>query len=339
MTKVSIIIPIYNVQKYLRRCIDSVTRQTITDIEIILVDDESPDDCPQICDEYARKDFRVKVVHKKNGGLGFARNSGLDIATGEYVAFLDSDDFVDKDTYGFLYELCKANDLDAAYYTYEVLTSDGKSFGHNPSREFKLYEGSTKTKLLSLEMMGSLPHEKNDRNIQMSSCTAFYKRQTIEKGNVRFHSERELISEDLIFNLDFLAHSNKAAILPTSFYHYFVNKNSLTHQIAADRVDRDIIMYHYLKEKLSNGCYDASWPLRLKRLLIGYSRGEIISYMKSDKSDKEKDQWLNNIIRKPIWKEVFSNYTIWKMPFKYAIFAWAFKNRIYILINLLCKLK
>ena len=95
--KVSILVPIYNVEKYLSRCIESVLSQDFRDYELILVDDGSPDRCPQICDEYAKKDSRIKVIHKKNGGLSDARNIGLDIATGEYVMFIDSDDFVDID--------------------------------------------------------------------------------------------------------------------------------------------------------------------------------------------------------------------------------------------------
>lgn len=105
--KVSIILPIYGVEKYLSRCMDSVLNQTLRDIEIIMVDDESPDSCPKMCDDFAAQDSRIKVVHKKNGGLGYARNSGLDVATGEYVAFLDSDDFVELDAYEHLYNAAK----------------------------------------------------------------------------------------------------------------------------------------------------------------------------------------------------------------------------------------
>lgn len=94
--KVSIVVPIYNVEKYLHRCVNSLIRQTLKDIEIILVDDGSPDNCPKICDEYKNKDIRVKVIHKKNAGLGLARNSGLDEAKGEYVVFVDSDDFIEE---------------------------------------------------------------------------------------------------------------------------------------------------------------------------------------------------------------------------------------------------
>ena len=94
--KVSVIVPIYNVEQYLPTCIESIIGQSYGNIEIILVDDGSPDNCPQMCDEYAKKDARIKVIHKENGGLSDARNSGLDIATGEFVFFVDSDDYINK---------------------------------------------------------------------------------------------------------------------------------------------------------------------------------------------------------------------------------------------------
>ena len=95
---VSVIVPIYNVEKYIQKCVDSIIGQTYSNLEIILVDDGSPDNCPAICDEYQRKDHRVKVIHKPNGGLSDARNAGLDAATGKYVTFIDSDDWFEKDT-------------------------------------------------------------------------------------------------------------------------------------------------------------------------------------------------------------------------------------------------
>jgi len=103
MPKVSIIIPCYGVEKYLDRCMDSILKQTLNDIEIILVDDGSPDRVPEMCDNYASRDPRIRVIHKPNAGLGYARNSGLEIATGEFVAFVDSDDYIDIGMYEALY--------------------------------------------------------------------------------------------------------------------------------------------------------------------------------------------------------------------------------------------
>ena len=119
--KISIIIPVYKVEKYLSRCMDTILNQTLKDIEIILIDDGSPDNCPELCDEYAKQDNRVKVIHKNNEGLGFARNSGLEIATGEYVAFVDSDDYVKKSMFEELYNELKVNNLDVVFYNFRFL--------------------------------------------------------------------------------------------------------------------------------------------------------------------------------------------------------------------------
>lgn len=107
---ISVIIPIYKVEEYLDQCVSSVINQTYTDLEVILVDDGSPDQCPKMCDEWATKDSRIKVIHKKNGGLSDARNAGLEVATGEYIAFLDSDDYIEPEMYHTLYDIIKQDD-------------------------------------------------------------------------------------------------------------------------------------------------------------------------------------------------------------------------------------
>ena len=117
--KISVIIPVYKVEKYLDRCVNSVLNQTLKDIEVILIDDGSPDGCPAMCEEYKKKDNRVRVIHKENGGLGYARNSGLEIATGEYIAFVDSDDFIEEDMYESLYS-------DAIKYNADVVLQGWK---------------------------------------------------------------------------------------------------------------------------------------------------------------------------------------------------------------------
>ncbi|MFA7205411.1 MAG: glycosyltransferase [Saccharofermentanales bacterium] len=110
MPRISIVVPVYNVEKYVRRCIDSILAQTLTDFELILVDDGSPDNCGEICDEYKIKDERVVVIHKSNGGLADARNTGIEIAKGDFVGFVDSDDYIDPDMYEKLLKACLEHD-------------------------------------------------------------------------------------------------------------------------------------------------------------------------------------------------------------------------------------
>lgn len=109
---ISVIVPIYKVEKYLCKCVDSIINQTYNNLEIILVDDGSPDNCPKICDEYAKKDCRIKVIHKENGGLSDARNLGMRITTGEYISFIDSDDYISNDFIETLYTVVKAENSD-----------------------------------------------------------------------------------------------------------------------------------------------------------------------------------------------------------------------------------
>lgn len=127
MSLVSIIVPVYKVELELRGCVDSILGQTMDDIEVILVDDGSPDACPQICDEYAAKDGRVKIVHKVNGGLSDARNAGLDVATGEYIMFIDSDDWIENDGCERLYGAAKELDADIVLGDWNVCPGSASS--------------------------------------------------------------------------------------------------------------------------------------------------------------------------------------------------------------------
>jgi glycosyltransferase involved in cell wall biosynthesis len=125
MPQISIIIPVYKVEEYLRQCLDSVLAQTFSDYECILVDDGSPDNCPAICDEYAEKDFRFKVIHKKNGGLSDARNEGIKTAKGEYIVLLDSDDlFADKKALEYIRKIMETTKADVIYNSNLTIFSD-----------------------------------------------------------------------------------------------------------------------------------------------------------------------------------------------------------------------
>lgn len=136
---ISVIVPIYKVEKYLNTCVDSIIAQTYKNLEIILVDDGSPDNCGRICDEYALKDSRIKVIHQQNGGLSAARNAGLDVATGEYIGFVDSDDYIAPDMYEKLYNALKNNNCDLSICNIICIDSSGKKRVLFDSAESKVY--------------------------------------------------------------------------------------------------------------------------------------------------------------------------------------------------------
>lgn len=110
--KISVIVPVYKVENFLDRCVESIVGQTYENLEIILVDDGSPDNCPAMCDKWAEKDGRIKVIHKENGGVSSARNAALDIVSGDYICFVDSDDWIDPGMYEFLYKNSQKYDAD-----------------------------------------------------------------------------------------------------------------------------------------------------------------------------------------------------------------------------------
>ena len=124
--KISVIIPVYKVEKYINQCIESVIDQTYDNLEIILIDDGSPDKCPQICDEYANKDKRIIVVHKKNGGLASSRNIGLDLASGDLISFVDSDDWIDREMFAEMVQLKEK--YNASIVCCEGIHTDGNIF-------------------------------------------------------------------------------------------------------------------------------------------------------------------------------------------------------------------
>ena len=248
--KVSIVVPIYNVEKYLDRCIQSLLAQTLKEIEIILVDDESPDNCPQICDRYVAKYTYVKVVHKKNDGLGQARNSGMEVATGEYIAFVDSDDFIDADMMERLYDECKEHSLDVIYSEFNVDEYPGFRITLKPER---LYTGREEIEQLRLDIVGAEPNHRSSVKFQCSACKGLYSMKLLSEHHLQFHSERQYISEDMLFNLDVLYHAMQVKTVPWQMYHYCLNGASLSHTYRPDRWPKLLYMLEILdKPKIRN---------------------------------------------------------------------------------------
>lgn len=328
--KVSVIIPIYNVEKYLDRSVGATRNQTLKDIEIILVDDESPDNCPQMCDKFKEEDSRIKVVHKKNGGLGLARNSGLDVATGDYVFFLDSDDYIDLDTLECMYNAAVANDADFVRVDNYRESADGRILNSNyvpPMRE-GLYEKEELRNTLLFPQFGMGPKENGDKYVSCSVWRNLYKKEIIDDSNLRFVSERVMISEDIPFNLDFMIRANRAYVINRKFYHYIVNETSLTQSYKADRFDKELDLYRGLKERLNDyGVYDAC-EIRMNRFLMTRARKSIRREFIGNKNKAEAKKNVKRILEKPELREILNTYDSSGLPKKYQLVFMAMKYKM-----------
>lgn len=209
---ISVIIPVYNVEKYLNKCIDSIVNQTYKNLEIILVDDGSLDKSSQLCDEWAKRDNRINVIHKVNGGVSSARNYGLEISKGEYISFVDSDDWVDKNTYQEL--LCHIK-KDIDFVSFGVLEEyDTETYQILNSNNYQIY----KQKQI-------FNHILDDNSVAGYVCNKLFKRSII--GNEKF-DETLMSCEDIDFCTRISVMCNSIIHVDAKFYHYRRRNDSMT---------------------------------------------------------------------------------------------------------------
>lgn len=211
--KISVIIPVYNVENYLTKCIESVQKQTYENLEIILIDDGSKDRCPLICDEYAKKDQRIKVIHKENGGLASARNKGLDVATGDLISFIDSDDWIDSDMYERMIKM--KNDTNAEIVCCEGIHTDGTNMYEkclHCKTNGTVLTGSEVTKEILLDKIGS----------QVVKGLYDYKCWK----DIRFPIGR--LYEDIPVTFKAFERANRISYIDEPFYKYRINMNSIS---------------------------------------------------------------------------------------------------------------
>jgi len=325
MPLVSIVVPVYNVEKYLDRCVRSLLNQTLKDLEIILVDDGSPDKCPQMCDGYAQQDSRIKIIHKKNAGLGMACNSGLEVATGEFVAFCDSDDWVDAKMYEYMYEEAIGNNADMVFTGLKRVDSDGNILSCLPHPSAKEIHDRVSLLKLAMDIIASEPRVRIDRRMQVSAKTVLYRRELLYSNGLRFVSEREYPSEDLIFNVSVLLKANRVSIIPYYFYNYFVNTSSISSTVKPNHFEKMMRSALLLKDIITPYLPNDQEILndllnrRISRFIIGESRSFSRQILASNLPYAKKQELLLKLISNDNLTDVFSNYPISEMPIIHRI--------------------
>lgn len=247
--KISVIVPVYNAEKYLHRCVDSIINQTYANLEIILIDDGSPDNCPQICDDYLRRDERIKVIHQENKGASGARNNGLNNATGDYIAFVDSDDWLDLEMY---YEMMK------------VMTShDQQVVECNLVNRFEDTEEKPKH-IRKVVVQNSLTTmTRVIANQHFSACTRLYCKKII--GDLRF--KEGLMAEDVYFAVTIIDKIESLVYMSDPFYNYFNIGESVTRGPYKLKSLDSLAAARFVDEKIKNDSKYASLKEITKRFV------------------------------------------------------------------------
>lgn len=318
MPEISIIVPVYNVEEYLPKCLDTILNQSFRDFEVILVNDGSKDNSGFICEKYAKKDSRIRIIHKENGGLSSARNAGLDIAKGRYIGFIDSDDFIDLKMYEQLYNMIKIYNADIAICSYECVSKH--AIIKNKNYKDKLEEIKV---FNNIEALNQTLEENGVEFIV--AWNKLYKSSVFE--NLRFKEGK--VHEDEFIVHQVLYKSNIVVYTPKKLYYYLQRENSITGEsFNIKRTDylealtERIYFYNeknldYLKEKteyqylklyfkyyfkVKNDLKDTEKVKKLKQNFIDTFR----TLSKSNiYSKKEKLSWIIFIINSSLYEEYY----------------------------------
>lgn len=330
---ISVIVPVYNVEKYLDKCIDSIVHQTYEELEIILVDDGSRDSSGELCNKWQRKDSRIKVIHKENAGLGFARNSGLDIATGQYVLYIDSDDYISVNMIEKLYKKSKETQSDTVYCGLTRVFVDGSETPVPAIYDNRSFTGDQIINDVLLEMVGSKPQDKEDANLFMSVWHAIYSMDIIREHNIRFPSERQIMCEDIMYHIDYLRYARKVTYISDCLYYYRVNPKSLSQVYDATRFERQKILSNAICAALATFVPEKDYLIREQRRLLGGARGQILAIVASN--EKKKAAIIKSICSDEIVQNVLAIYPYGKNPVKHRIFNFGLKHKIVVLLYIL----
>ncbi len=323
--KISVVIPIYKTEKYLRNAVDSIMNQTYENIEIILVDDGSPDNCPALCDEIAEKNDNVRVIHKENGGLSSARNAGIEVAKGKYILFLDSDDTLEQNAIKEMVEIAEKESSDAVL----------------PNSYYKTYEDKENKDLAILfkkEMFSSMPQE-FALNVQIGetrgyrSTAVLYRLDVLIDNNIRFPLGK--ISEDYFYNLDFMAVAEKISLYEKPSLNNLKRTGSITSSFHKNFAETIWLMDDYSRnfvKKTSIKDDDCTKKLdsQLCRNIVVY----LFSIMspQNPMSYKDKKEYAHSVLKDENARNVWKKKN--KVPFFESKITLLAFNIVYILLRL-----
>lgn len=346
--KVSIIVPVYNAEKYLARCIHSLRNQSLTDLEIILVDDSSSDSSLELCKQFSKEDPRIQVIHKPNEGAGKARNAALSVATGQYIGFVDSDDFVAPNMFQTLYEKAELYHSDlvlsGVLYVGGIMYSEEgectrKTFFDRDTQ----FETEEELKELRMGIVGALPTDPDDSKYGSSIWKNLFKNEIIRQNNLTFLSEREVLSEDALFMIDYISCISKATGISEALYHYCRNEDSISKSYKKDRFAQSLVFVGEVEKRFKKDIPSEEYQLYIDRFWQAMCRvmcaQEILYATASRMAYTALKKRLQAICTHSLTVRVLKSYPIHNLPLKQMIFAYGMKYRLYFLLKILVGLR
>ncbi len=326
----SIIVPIYKVEEYLAQCVDSILSQSFTDFELILVDDGSPDNCPKMCDDYAKKDSRVKVVHKENGGLISARKAGLEISQGEYIVNVDGDDFVKTDFLSTIANIIEKHPVDMVCFGYE------KTDGINsiPTDIYKCELGFYDREKIERQIFPILFESENGTSFPAGIVLKVVKKEVIQPILSTINS-RIVIGEDAVCSKICLFKSNSIYVEDKSLYCYRTNLQSLSKIKKPQDVTVPLLRAQEIQKRVDLSIGDLAAQLYRSTVHALFNAATTQFYSKEKYGTIKKE--LKQVLVQPFYAESIKNCKTKSRKLKFARFA--LKNRMFWLIKLYSKIK
>lgn len=331
---ISVIVPVYNVEKYLSACIDSLLKQQYKDIEILLIDDGSTDSSGKICDRYSFKYKNIKTFHKRNSGLGYTRNYGLKKVSGKYVTFVDSDDYVDSDLIKKLVTpIILDQSIDGVIGGFTKITDSGQILYKKENKPKTFRENEVKNTLFP-RMLGSLPNTSD--SIKPSVWNCLYSVDLIKKYNLKFVSERELISEDIEWDSQYYSLASKVVLIDSTSYFYRANPNSLSKKFDTKKFDKYIYFYKYMKVRLNELQLNKYALLRLQKYF--FVSLEVSVKQTNGLALKDALYEIKKICNDETVRQVVDAYPINKLSIKQRIFIQSIKDKYDLLLMLMSRI-
>lgn len=324
---VSVVVPIYRVERYLDDCVRSLLAQTLGDrLQIVLVDDGSPDRCGEIADGYAERYGNIICVHRENGGLGPARNSGIDAACGEYVGFVDSDDWVDSDMYKGLLGRARETGADAVFSGMKTICGGERVADFPVPYGNAVFDGIDAVMDFRKTFYGAAPSREAMEPMQVSVCPAIYKRELLNRSYIRFENTR---SEDIVFNLDALGAMRIVATMPQLYYSYRKEQQeSITSTFKRSTLMEYFLLFDLVEQRLvkERGKLGEQCRLRFHRRVIDCSRGMLQGIFSGAFDSAEKDELVRIVLEASMLKDAMAGYPWWKLSLKQALFFVAMRS-------------